>query len=162
MRPPLPRGNFPIEIRFWPAVQKTDGGCWLWLGRKCPDGYGKLVHRRKVWGTHRISWLLHNGPIPDGMQVLHRCDVPACVNPAHLFLGTQIDNIRDMIAKGRADTSGLRGERHHLARVNEAQVRTIRSLACERRSFASIARQLSVSEDIVRNIVHRRTWRHVA
>lgn len=72
-------------------------GCWLWNGSSLERGYGRF--RGSL--AHRVSWVLHNGPIPDGMHVCHRCDVTACVNPAHLFLGTALDNIRDMHAKGR-------------------------------------------------------------
>ena len=101
----------PIPVRFWEKVRKG-GGCWLWTGNRHRRGYGILGLRREGKRTisakaHRLSWEIHNGPIPAGMVVCHHCDNPPCVNPSHLFLGTQVDNIRDMVAKGR-QRSGAR------------------------------------------------------
>lgn len=92
----------PPEERFWVKVDKTaPGGCWLWTGVRRPNGYGSFSVRQKYFGTHRFSWELTNGPIPTGLNVLHRCDVRACVNPEHLFLGTHRDNAIDREQKGR-------------------------------------------------------------
>ena len=91
--------------RFENKFEKHASGCWLWVAGKYPTGYGMfhLTPKRGVSPTnaHRASWLLYRGPIPQGKQVCHHCDIHACVNPEHLFLGTQKDNIQDMIAKGR-------------------------------------------------------------
>jgi hypothetical protein len=97
------RRTLSIEDRFWANVLKTST-CWLWKGSKRPNGYGRLQVRgevNKTFGVHRLSWELHNGPIPSGLFVCHKCDVPLCVNPEHLFLGTQLENMRDRRAKGR-------------------------------------------------------------
>lgn len=102
------RTRQPITERFWPHVDKrTEEECWIWRGNRYPCGYGMM----KLWigkyngyftsGAHRVSWAIHFGPIPEGFHVLHRCDTPLCVNPAHLFLGTHQQNLADMIAKGR-------------------------------------------------------------
>lgn len=101
-----PRGR---EATFWAAVKKTDG-CWEWTGyrRKSKQLYGSIMVNAKHMYAHRYSWLLHNGPIPDDMIVCHRCDNPSCVRPDHLFLGTDADNVADMVAKGR----NSRGEKH--------------------------------------------------
>lgn len=89
------------EERFWAKVNKTRS-CWVWLGKPRGFGYGRIeLLGGQTQSTHRYSWELHNGPIPTGMAVLHKCDVPQCVNPDHLFLGTQLENMRDRRSKGR-------------------------------------------------------------
>jgi hypothetical protein len=91
----------PAEERFWLRVQKSDG-CWTWQGAKGDHGYGHFTADGGVdVSTHRYSYQLHHGEIPPGMVICHRCDNPVCVNPDHLFLGTQRDNVQDMIQKGR-------------------------------------------------------------
>jgi hypothetical protein len=89
--------------RFWAkATPEPNSGCWLWTASLRPNGYGMFgIAAGSVQSAHRVAWELVNGPIPDGLHVLHRCDVRACVNPSHLFLGTRFDNMQDMIAKGR-------------------------------------------------------------
>ncbi len=77
-------------------------GCWLWTGSGNQRGYGLFFVNRKCISTHRASWVIHNGEIPKKMHVLHKCDVPACVNPQHLFIGTHQDNMRDMMEKRKA------------------------------------------------------------
>ena len=87
--------------RFWRKVD-TSGDCWLWIAGKTADGYGSFRPRHKVMRAHVYSFILHFGPYDRRLYVRHSCDVPACVNPAHLSLGTQFDNMRDMVARGRA------------------------------------------------------------
>ncbi len=97
-----------LEERFWSKVNKTSSpyGCWLWIASLSTTGYGQIYRGRGkgMVFAHRVSWLIHFGDIPEGMSVLHNCpggDNPLCVNPAHLWLGTQADNMHDMWAKGR-------------------------------------------------------------
>lgn len=80
---------------------ETNTGCWLWEGTASNSGYGTVSVGRKSRSVHRVSWELFNGEIPDGLHVLHKCDTRTCCNPAHLFLGTPLDNMKDMVAKGR-------------------------------------------------------------
>jgi hypothetical protein len=90
------------ETRFWAKVQKTEAGCWLWTGCTNHAGYGLFALRHgKLAIAHRYAWTLDGRAIACGMNLCHSCDNPACVNPAHLWLGTQQENIRDCVAKGR-------------------------------------------------------------
>lgn len=99
----------PIEERFWERVSKRPSGCWLWTGNRVGGGYGALsLAKQPHILAHRYSWELHRGPIPPDTKVLHTCDTPACVNPDHLWLGSQKDNVRDMITKGRRTTASSR------------------------------------------------------
>jgi len=84
----------PLEQRFWEKVEKGDG-CWIWTGSRSPKGYGQLWSEGTFLRSHRVSWLVHFGPIPEGMWVLHHCDNPPCVRPDHLYLGTAQQNSAD-------------------------------------------------------------------
>jgi hypothetical protein len=99
--------NLTMAERFASKVSpEPTSGCWLWDGQVDLNGYAR-ISRGPPWTRitfgHRVAWELHRGPIPTGLSVLHRCDVPGCVNPDHLFLGTQADNMADMNAKGRGN-----------------------------------------------------------
>jgi hypothetical protein len=99
----MPSSTDTFETRFWAKVVVHPGGCWEWRGRRMPKGYGKLNRGTKTVYAHRLAFELRNGPIPDGLYVLHKCDNPPCINPDHLFLGTQADNVRDRDTKGRGN-----------------------------------------------------------
>jgi len=149
--------------RFWSRVDKT-GSCWLWLGARNKGGYG---HSRYANGrngdAHRVAWTVTNGDIPDGLMVLHSCDNRLCVNPAHLFLGTQLDNMRDMDAKGRRRTvtHDQRGELNGTAKLTKAIVLSIRELHESGISQREIGRKLGVTAGNVWAIVHRKSWNHI-
>jgi hypothetical protein len=113
-----------IETRFWSKVKQTPH-CWVWLGAKTSTGYGVIGRGRRGEGNARashVSWFIHNGPIPTGQWLLHKCDNPTCVNPEHLFLGNHTDNMRDCVAKGRARRNPKYGEDHHSTKLSDAQV----------------------------------------
>jgi len=103
--------------RFWAKVQKTEN-CWLWLGELVGNGYGRFYIHNGIFVAHRMSWIIHNGPIPNGLFVCHHCDNPPCVRPDHLFLGTNSDNMKDCAAKGRLK-SPLLDHHYALARCNQ-------------------------------------------
>jgi hypothetical protein len=147
----LVKSSKPLAERFWPRVDKTDG-CWLWTGRQLPRGYGHILGaQRKNVLTHRVSWELTYGPIPAGLDVLHRCDNPPCVRPDHLFLGTDADNIADRITKGRPRS-----------KMTVAVVRQARELYRAGQPLAELAEAHGVSETAVRHAAMRITWRHIA
>lgn len=91
-----------ISEKFWSKVSKTNE-CWVWTGAINDNGYGYLAFKnpRRNILAHRISWEIHHGSIRGGLRILHRCDNPPCVRPEHLFKGTDLDNVRDCISKGR-------------------------------------------------------------
>lgn len=145
----------PLVERFWEKV--TPGApdeCWLWPGVD-KSQYGRIrskkFSQRGVFQAHRLSWEIHFGPIPDGMIICHRCDTPACVNPAHLFLGTTADNIADMDAKGR----------HSLHKLTKQHVSEIRRRVANGETQAAVARAFGICQATVWKIARRKIWRHV-
>lgn len=130
-------------------------GCWLWTAGMDRHGYGKftMAGQRTHIPAHRASWLLHNGEVPSGLFVLHRCDVRSCVNPDHLFLGTNDDNMADMVAKGRSPRS--RGEKNPRAKLTEAQAL---ALLRDRRPVREVAAAFGVSRSTVGMIRCGRNW----
>lgn len=132
-------------------------GCWLWAGGMFQHGYGAVTFRGRRRLAHRWFYEELRGPIPAGFSLLHRCDTPACVNPAHLLVGTNAQNTADSIAKGRARP--LRGERHPLAKLTPAQVAEIREMAQSRSlTQKEIGRRYGITQSNVSMIARGRTW----
>ncbi len=151
----------PLEVRFWEKVTKTQT-CWVWTGCTQSDGYGtiSLGHGAGTWLAHRVSWMFAFGPPRGDLQICHHCDVRACVNPSHLFTGTQTDNMRDCAAKGRGKGHRYLAGRHHtMVKLTEPQVRRIR-IAIGRHS--DIAKEFGISAAQVGRIKRRLRWAHLS
>ena len=149
----------PKQCLYDHTVLSDDESCWLWVGGVSGSGYGMVPmgkHKRPY--AHRISYEVHNGPIPAGMSVLHKCDNKRCVNPYHLFVGTQKDNMVDMVSKKRH----MHGERTNTAKITEADVREIRALKEKGVTLSAIATQFGICFQQVSRIVRRERWAHVA
>lgn len=156
----------PLEERLKNYIVDAKG-CWLWQGtRNTRDGYGYLFHGGKSLRVHRVSWSLanNNAAIPKGMYICHKCDVPQCMNPEHLYLGTPQENAIDMVKKGRHGLvqtgRAAKGERCGGAKAKKEQIEAIRLLFGEHTySVACLARIFPVlSESAIRNIVKGKTW----
>jgi HNH endonuclease len=150
----------PLADRFWEKVIKTEG-CWDWGAHRTALGYGRFNRGKVVVLAHRMSWELHNGPIPKGMHVLHHCDRPQCVNPAHLWLGTHAENMADMVKKNRVSrVPRVCGVKNNMAKLNWEKVTAIRwRRACAREPYAELAREYGVDQSLIGQIVNFKIWR---
>lgn len=165
----LPRKREDPVTRFWKNVVKGDS-CWLWSGSLAAAGYGRFTIRYEVHLAHRYSWELHNGPIPDGLWVLHDCpdgDNPACVNPSHLWLGTAADNTADMVRKGR-DIKGEKQPNSKLTNEDVIEIRrlfestkSLRQRDPDKFSIRRLADMFSVHMSNVSCIILRKSWTHI-
>lgn len=140
----------------------SETGCWHWTGATKGNGYGSFGVSRGSWRrvvyAHRWAYEYFIGPIPEGLFVCHRCDVRSCVNPEHLFLGTHADNMADMAAKGRS----LRGKRHNMARLSDADVLEIRHLwAVGGTTQVELGKQFGVDKRDISAIVRGLIWQHL-
>lgn len=146
---------------FWARVQRSDESeCWPWTGQLNTHGYGDCKYQGRRTTAHRIAFELHTGErLQRNVVVCHRCDNPRCCNPAHLFAGSQGDNVRDCHAKGRAKHNRTNGERRPLHKLTEAQVREIRASRCPLRTAAA---RYGVSSVTILKIRRREKWAHVS
>jgi hypothetical protein len=144
---------------------KIINGCWIWIRERDKDGYGEIsVHgiKRQKLKAHRVSWEVFKGPIPLGLNVLHKCDNPPCINPDHLFLGTQKDNIQDMITKGRkVIVPGLKGEANPTSKLKSEQVKKIKSMLAQGIVAGVIAKEFGVARSTISMINIGRLWRDI-
>ncbi|TXH57987.1 MAG: HNH endonuclease [Desulfurellales bacterium] len=152
-----------IEEAFWSHCSPGQPDeCWEWQGTLDQDGYGKFTHVKKVrYSAHRFSWELHNGkPVPNGMAVCHNCpggDNPRCVNPSHLWLGTNRENIADKVTKNRQ----AKGETNGRALLTKEDVVKIRELHSQKVRLDEIANLFRVSNPTIQKIVYRKNWKHL-
>jgi hypothetical protein len=155
----IPKLTFTQIDRFWKQVDRSRGpdACWLWTGYLRDNGYGVIGINYNEYKAHRVSYFLEHGRIDNDRLVLHRCDVRACVNPAHLFLGTPKDNSQDAVKKGR--NAKLYGERNGKAKLTRAEVLAIRRM-CRRGGVyqKTVAKQFGVSEATVSYVVNGGRW----
>jgi hypothetical protein len=149
-----------FEQAFWKFAQKSKG-CWKWNGEIDKDGYGrmKLPHSKGKRLAHRASWQVHNGEIPKGLCVLHKCDNPPCVNPDHLFLGTNRDNSDDMVRKNRQ----ARGSKSGRAILTESDVLKIRKMyKSNGHNIVAISKAFpQVKRVSIHDVVYRYAWKHI-
>lgn len=131
-----------------------ESGCIRFTGHLDGEGYGRIMVARVKYMAHRLSYSLNNGPIPDGYVVRHKCDNPSCINPEHLEVGTQADNIADKVSRGRQ----ARGSGAGRAMLTEESVREIRSSPLK---VSELSTLYGVSVVSIRNILRRKTWQHV-
>jgi hypothetical protein len=164
----------PLAWRLWSRVifrGSTD--CWEFQSLKT-DGYGQIWVNGRMMLAHRVAYELEHGSIPEGLDALHHCDNPCCINPEHLFLGTKADNVADMVAKGRqakGERNGMRlhperrprGERHGSAKVTAEQVRDLRArFAAGGITQTQLAREAGISRYALSLLLSGRTWAHVS
>lgn len=143
---------------FWARVAGPDSrGCRLWTGSMFREGYGSVRAAGKNRGAHVVAFELAIGPVPPGLSVLHKCSVKACVEPSHLFAGTQAESMALKVAKERQ----ARGETNGNARLTEAEVLEIRSRDRHGEARDDLAAKFGVSPVTVYDVTQRRTWRHI-
>ncbi len=156
--------------RFWARVNKSGpvpehmphlGACWLWTHTIATNGYGRIFWGKSLRTTHRLSWELTRGAIPLGGVICHRCDVKHCVNPSHMFVGTQADNLRDMREKGRGVVPKMVGANHANSKLTEADVVEIRRRRAQGETLMSIGAAFGVRFTTIEKVVNRKAWLHV-
>jgi hypothetical protein len=141
--------NSPVTLEFMRANCRVDAqtDCWVWLKYKNPEGYGNVSHHHKIQKAHRVMWELVHGQPPEGKMVCHRCDNPPCINPDHLFLGTDATNAFDAVLKDR------RGKK-----LNNAQAKAVRS---DTRTYRQICAEYGISQGMVSMIKHGQRRPHL-
>jgi len=144
--------------QFWSQVLQSDmDSCWIWLGRSGHHGYGQFTYKGWRIYAHRAAFMLSNDADISEMCVCHHCDNPSCVNPAHLFLGTTAENLRDMTSKGRR----VHGERHGQSRLTTGQVHRIFDLRESGMSHGKIAEEIGICRQHVTDILAGKRWNHI-
>ena len=147
--------------RFWSKVDKS-GECWLWTASRKPNGYGQFTKKPLVFYAHRVAYEATYGPIPDGLNVCHRCDNPPCVRPDHLFIGTPLQNAQDKVAKGRGGNGWLKHSwEASKAKLTPTQVLEVRRAFARGATRLQLAATYDLTPDSIGRIVTRKTYRDV-
>lgn len=157
--------NYPpqLKAKFLERLQKYNlpglpDECWEWQGSKAFYGYGSILYEGGLYRTHRVAWEVYHSPIPDKMCVLHKCDNPKCVNPSHLFIGTQSDNMKDRDKKGRGNQVG--GTKHYKSKFTLKQIKQIRELyATGRYDQYALADMYECHQPTICRIVRKETYK---
>ncbi len=140
--------------------ERIPGACWIWTGGRYDSGYGIFKALGKNLRAHRVSYQIHVGPIPPGMLVCHSCDNPPCVNPAHLFLGTDQQNVADRTRKGRGRTAY--GSKHPNAKITEAQADNIKALRISKHlTLRELSYIFPLSQASISRIIQGKRWKNV-
>lgn len=135
-----------------------EAGCWIWMGAETVKGYGSVRFHGSPFRAHRVSYELHFGSIPDGMRVCHTCDTPLCVRPDHLWLGSQLENVRDRESKGRTAVGEINGK----SLLTVEDVREMRRLFSQGVGRARLAERFQRDYKTVHSVVMGLSWKHVA
>lgn len=151
-----------FEIRFWDKVSNMENPhqCWPWKRSVNKCGYGTVGYQEKTWLAHRLAYVFAISAIPDGQIVCHTCDNPPCCNPAHLWLGTPLENTKDSIAKSRFTRAS--GEANGLAKLDADKVRTIRTRHAAGENTRAIASDLAIDRSTVYKVLNGRAWRSIS
>lgn len=151
-----------LRERLDVKARQKQNGCIEWTGAVLDNGYGQVRYQGAKLYVHRAAWIAANGPIPEGQQVCHHCDNKICINPEHLFIGTQYDNMQDMIQKGRKVAIGRPGSKNHKAKLSESDVARIRNLyenaGLTRKELCAL---YGISKTAMQRILTRAGWEHV-
>lgn len=150
----------PLDLRFWTKVHiKKSNQCWDWLAYKNCHGYGILTEKGRCIKAHRIAYNLTFGKIPKNLLVCHKCDNRSCVNPKHLFLGSNAENMKDMSKKGRS--RNMAGENNPRKKLSKTQVLLIRREFILRKNCNLLAKRFKVEPTTIYHIATRRSWKSV-
>jgi hypothetical protein len=150
----LPITKKRIEAK---VLRIPEAGCWVWMGSTQVRGYGELISNKRKYLAHRASYEAFVGEIPKGMYVCHACDNVACVNPNHLFLGTQKQNLQDMASKGRSTW----GAKNPMAKLTEEQVKEIKQGFAVGKTDTELAKQFNMSRQGINNIRNNKLWSYI-
>ena len=151
----MPRKRVPLSSKLEAnTLRLPESGCWIWLSTLHPGGYGRVCAGKTPFFAHRVSYELKYGAIPAGMMALHHCDVRCCVNPDHIFVGTQQDNMTDKVRKNRQ----AKGSGHGNAKLTEDQARAIK---CSQESSIKLAKRIGYSASMIREIKNGNLWKHL-